>query len=148
MAEEFKKFEDKVLSDEVRHDEREIDKKRADMNMHVVEEDADKSKFMKELREKEIDHDEKVIERKEQAAARHEEKIKEKRKENQRRRLNHLHTDPYECGPFAVRFFHGNRVESGSVLFSAGIGCKFGNRVRKRTAVLFLKSEQIEKQGP
>ena len=80
MAEEIKKFEDKVLSDEVRHDEREIDKKRADMNMHVVEEDADKSKFMKELRVKEIDHDEKVIERKEQAAAGHEEKIKENEK--------------------------------------------------------------------
>lgn len=62
--------------------------------MHVVEEDADKSKFMKELREKEIDHDEKVIERKEQAAARRRRKNQRKRKENQRRRLNHLHIRP------------------------------------------------------
>ncbi|UNT94400.1 hypothetical protein [Allobaculum sp. Allo2] len=52
------------------------------MNMHVVEEDADKSKFMKELREKEIDHDEKVIERKEQAAARHEEKSKKTKRKS------------------------------------------------------------------
>lgn len=77
MADAFKKFEDKILSDEVRHDEREIADKREDLNEHVVEQGDDKSKFMKDIREMEIKHDEKVIDRKEKAAEKHEEKIKD-----------------------------------------------------------------------
>lgn len=77
MADDFKKFEDKVLSAEVRHDERVIERKREDENLHKVEESHDKNKCLKDLREHEMKHDEKVIERKEQAAAKHEEKIKE-----------------------------------------------------------------------
>lgn len=76
MAGEFKKFEDKVLSDMVRHDEDVIDKKREDINIHSLEEGEDKSKFMKDLREKEMAHDEKVIERKEHDADKHLDKIK------------------------------------------------------------------------
>lgn len=77
MADEFKKFEDKILSDEVRHDEDVIDKKRQEMNEHEDQKADDKSKFMKDLRADEIKHDEKVIERKEKDAAKHEAKIKE-----------------------------------------------------------------------
>lgn len=76
MADDFKKFEDKILDDEVRHGEDVIDKKREDIKEHTLEEGKDKSKFMKDLHADEIKHDEKVIDRKEKDAARHEAKIK------------------------------------------------------------------------
>lgn len=76
MADAIKKMEDKILTDEVRHDERVIEKKREDMNEHLAEEEKDKSSLMKDLRKAEIKHDEKVIARKEAHAEKHEEKIK------------------------------------------------------------------------
>ncbi len=81
MADELKKFEDKILSDEIRHDEKVIENKREDINEHEIEKADDKSKFMKDLREDEIKHDGKVIERKEKAAEKHEAKIKENEQE-------------------------------------------------------------------
>lgn len=77
MADAFKKFEDKILTDELRHDERVIEKEREKMNEHEVQIDDDKSKLIKDLHNEEIKHDEKEIERKEKDAAKHEEKIKE-----------------------------------------------------------------------
>ncbi len=76
MADFIKKVEDKILEAEVRHDERVIEKKREDLNEHVVEEGYDKTGLMKDLRKDEISHDEKVIARKEADAAKHDEKIK------------------------------------------------------------------------
>ncbi|MEY8308283.1 hypothetical protein AAK899_02030 [Erysipelotrichaceae bacterium 51-3] len=77
MADDFKKFEDKILSDEIRHDEDVIDRKRGDLKEHELELSEDKSKLMKDLRKEEIKHDEKVIDRKEKDAADHEAKLKE-----------------------------------------------------------------------
>lgn len=58
-----------------------IENKREDINEHEIEKADDKSKFMKDLREDEIKHDGKVIERKEKAAEKHEAKIKENEQE-------------------------------------------------------------------
>lgn len=81
MADAFKKFEDKILSDEVRHDEDVIDKKREEINEHELQDKDDKSKLLKDLHNAEIKHDEKVIDRKEEHAAKHEAKIKENEEE-------------------------------------------------------------------
>lgn len=76
MADDFKKIEDKILSDKIRHDEDVIDRKRSDLKEHELELSEDKSKMMKDLRKEEIKHDEKVIDRKEKDAADHEAKLK------------------------------------------------------------------------
>lgn len=75
MAGCCKKAEDDILKDEIKHDEKVIARKEADLKAHEAELKKDNTEFMQDIRDAEIKHDEKVIDRKEADEKKHEEKL-------------------------------------------------------------------------